>query len=296
MTDYSEVQHGLNCLQAAWNGEHGVKLRSTLDAMFPGITQDVQNRFNAGWNSLQFESFVTSLSEHAGPGLENEDAYGRLSMWRGFARGVGAALVVKHETFWHANAGLGLYTSPVAYLDDAAFAKQFGEVVNNIVANKEQLKAGGQEAVTRAILLTFSAAAISTKHPGFHEEREWRIIRSPDFPIPCPLPRVIQTVGGVPQQVILLKLESDASLGTSGIDPPELLDRIIIGPTSYPMAIYSAYLQQIRLQNSSCPTCRCAMASVALALDFELPDCSKLTAFLVKKNRLCATRVIGPAG
>jgi DUF2971 family protein len=261
---HSEVQHGLNCLRAAWNSDHGIQLRATLDAMFPGITQDVQNRFNAGWNSLQFESFVTSLSEHAGPGLENEDAYGRLSMWRGFARGVGVALVVKHETFWHANAGLGLYTSPVAYLDDAAFARQFGEVVENIEANKEQLKVAGQEAVTRAILLTFSAAAISTKHPGFLEEREWRIIRSPDYPVPCPLPRVIQTVGGVPQPVILLKLESDTSLGTSGIDPPELLDRIIIGPTSYPMAIYSAYLQQMTDSKIKNPTAKLILSNLPL--------------------------------
>jgi hypothetical protein len=43
-----------------------------------------------------------------------------------------------------------------------------------------------RETITFTLQHTFSAAAVSIKHPGFLEEREWRIVRPPNYPNDLP--------------------------------------------------------------------------------------------------------------
>jgi hypothetical protein len=243
MNDYMEVQHGTDRLVAAWNGDDGKRLRDMLEKKFPGVVKEVWDWFNGWQHDLRFRTFVTCLSEHAGPDLESEDTLGRLSMWRAYGRGSGVALIIKQEPFWTTDMSLGLYTTPIAYLDDKGFASEFKLLVDGIIANDAFLDEIKRDGVRSALQMAFSAAVVSVKHPGFHEEREWRIVRTPNFPFPCPLKTVNRTINGVPQPVLLLALE-DRPPGLVGITLPVILDRIIIGPTPYPLAIRDALIAQ----------------------------------------------------
>ena len=247
MNDYSEVDHGLNCLSAAWHGDEGKRLQTFLDEQFPGIVKEITEPFDKWQNALRHETYITSLSEHAGPDREDEDLYGRLSMWRGYAKGIGVALVIKQDPFWTQDQSLGVYTSPVAYLDDKAFSAAFKEVVDAIIRGREYLAEIGREWVKHSLIMAFSAAAVSTKHPGFKEEREWRVVRTPNFPAPCPFERVTRTVHQVPQSVLLMDLKDNPGTGLIGIEPPDLIERVIIGPTEYPIPIYDAYREQLKM-------------------------------------------------
>jgi hypothetical protein len=246
MNDYSEIEHGLQCLHKAWHSEHGKRLQAFLDAKFPEIVKEITTSFDAFQNSLRFDTYVTSLSEHA-PVEEyvDEDKYGRLSMWRAYGRDVGIALVIRPEPFWSADTSLGLFTTPVAYLDEEAFTQQFKTVVDNIEANGAYLDEIGKDWVRHSMVMIMSAAAVSTKHPGFKEEREWRVVRTPNFPFPCPLEKMTATVNGVPQHILLIPLKNNPP-SLVGIEPAELLDRVIIGPTAYPMAVYNAYVAGLK--------------------------------------------------
>ena len=247
MNDYSEVQHGLDCLAKAWQGEHGKRLREFLEKHFPGIVREITNSFDAFQDALRYDTYMTCLSEHAGPESEAEDLHGRLSMWRAYGRGVGVALVIKQDPFWTSDMSLGLFSTPVAYLSDEGFAKEFCEVVDNIEANADYIDKIGRDWVRHSLVMAFSTAAVSTKHPGFHEEREWRIVRTPNFPFPCPLEKVTITIDGVPQSVLLLELK-DRPPDLLGVEPAALLDRVIIGPTSFPIPIRNAYLERMKAE------------------------------------------------
>jgi hypothetical protein len=48
-------------------------------------------------------------------------------------------------------------------------------------------------------------------------------------------------VAGVPQRIFKILLHNDAEAGLTGLDPNELLDRIVIGPTPYPFAMHEAF-------------------------------------------------------
>jgi len=242
MNDYSEIQHGLECLRRAWHGSHGQRLQAFLNGLFPGVVKEITDSFDAFNNALRFDTYVTSLSEHApSPEHADEDRFGRLSMWRAYGGDVGVALVVKQDPFWTTDQSLGLFSTPVAYLDEEAFETEFGAIVTTMEANAEFLKQIGKDWTRHSVVMAFSSAAVATKHPGFREEREWRIVRTPNFPLPCPLEKSVQTIRGVPQSVLLLALK-DRPPGLTGIEPAALLDRVIIGPTAYPMPIYSTYI------------------------------------------------------
>lgn len=243
MDDYSEVAHGLQSLSAAYRSDHGTRLKKFLDAKFPGISKEIEQQFDAAQNTLRFDTFITCVSEHAGQGREGEDAYGRLSMWRAFDRGTGVALVIKQDPFWSTNTSMGIFTSPVAYLTETDFAEELGIVATTLEANAAYLDKIGRDMVRGAIFNAFAMSAVSTKHPGFNEEREWRVVRLPTHPFPCPFERPIKVIKGVPQQVITIDLKDDPAQGIVGFEPKAFIDRIIIGPTDYPMPVYQAYLR-----------------------------------------------------
>ncbi|MBN9514791.1 MAG: DUF2971 domain-containing protein [Alphaproteobacteria bacterium] len=240
MNDVLEVEHGFQCLSKAYKGPHGERLRKTLDSRFPGIVKEIEKQFDDSLNTLRYETFITCLSEHAGEGHEYEDQYGRGSMWRAYGRGKGVALVIKQDPFWTTSTALGAFTSPVAYLNDEGFADELAILANNLDAHSAYLDQIGRDWTRHSILQAFHFASVSTKHPGFSEEREWRVISSKALPFACPLTKTIECVAGIPQAVLQLELKNDH--GMNNMTVPELLDRVIIGPTEYPYPVYDAFL------------------------------------------------------
>ncbi|MBW2318859.1 MAG: hypothetical protein JRF24_09310, partial [Deltaproteobacteria bacterium] len=66
--------------------------------------------------------------------------------------------------------------------------------------------------------------------------------------------RKIETIDGVPQNVYQIPLEDNPSENVVGVAIPELIDRIIIGPSEYPIPIYEAFrvaLDEAGVENSS---------------------------------------------
>lgn len=231
MTDYMEVDHGLNCIDATLFSERGNRLGKFLNSLYPGLFEEIVAKYRASKQLLRSETFITCLSEHAGKGYEDEDQYGRLSMWRAYGRTTGIALIVNQSMLWNVSAQLGIFTSPVAYLTDVEFAEQADVLASTLEANADFLNAIGREQVRDSLVNSLTTAAVSTKHPGFKEEREWRIVRMPTFPINCPLERPTKVINGVPQEVLLLDLSGAAPLSMPDFQIPSILDRVIIGPT-----------------------------------------------------------------
>src|ERR1700735_1612019 len=91
-------------------------------------------------------------------------------------------------------------------------------------------------------------AALSTKHPAFAEEKEWRILFAPTLEPSKWITSEIIALNGVPQPVYKLPLENIPE-GTLVAGIPDLLDRTIIGPTQFPVALGSAFEQLLTNAN-----------------------------------------------
>ena len=163
-------------------------------------------------------------------------------MWRAYGMDAGVALVIKSAVLLEPADGLGAYSSPVAYLDDQQFEKWFVQVVKNISSEAEFLRARGREDITNRIFHMLRFATLSTKHPGFAEEKEWRVLYAPALEKSRWITYEIVALNGVPQLIYKLPLGNIAELGlVAGIS--DLVDRIIIGPTQFPVALGRAFEQ-----------------------------------------------------
>ena len=90
-----------------------------------------------------------------------------------------------------------------------------------------------------------NVAAISTKHPGFAEENEWRVIYAPWLNSSESVESQIVEIGGLPQRVQKIRLYDQPEVGLTGIAPRDLLKRVIIGPTEHPYVLFDAFVEEL---------------------------------------------------
>jgi hypothetical protein len=239
MNDVSEVRYGLERLWNTYrNTEAGKQFRDVLNKTFAGFSDEIERRFNEWTPQFFTNTYLICLSEHE----DIEDENGRLSMWRAYGEATGVALVIKNSPLLDPSDGLGAYASPVAYLDDKQFEKRFAQIVDNIGSETKLLQDQGRDDIINRIFHMLRFAALSTKHPGFAEEKEWRILFGPTLEPSKWITSEIISLNGVPQPVYKLPLANIPEVNlVAGI--PDLLDRMIIGPTQFPVALGSAFEQ-----------------------------------------------------
>jgi DUF2971 family protein len=239
MTDYSEVQHGFNLLNKFFaDASKAGEFKSALDGCVDGVGKQAFDLFNQWWNDIRFNTYITCVSEHN----DSEDQHGRLSMWRALAGTTArVALVFKIPLTEDPAASLNLLMIPVAYHTDAAVERELKSVIKNIKDNQQLLRSIDRAMFVQAIFFMLVTSVVCLKHEGFREEREWRVIYSPNLR-PSPLiSSSIEVVGGVPQRVYKIPL-AGGSPDLVNVAIPSLVDRVIIGPSPYPWPMYEAFV------------------------------------------------------
>lgn len=176
MNDFSEVQHGKDLFIDLWkNTEKDIVQK--LTSLF-GDNGDVFNEVIGELEKISafniLHSYITCFSEH----LESEDKYGRLSMWRGYGKGTGIALVLKKDIFCSDYDSLGVCTSPVAYLNKDDIKDKFISLVTDLEENKQKIdfKNIQRDDLHDFLIEWLEILILSIKHPAFCEEKEWRVI------------------------------------------------------------------------------------------------------------------------
>ncbi|MEP1573633.1 DUF2971 domain-containing protein [Roseibium album] len=235
MNDFAELDYGFNCLKKTLT-KHGDLFESTFDTIFPGFKKKLIEKFDDWLPHFRSETYITCLSEH----LAEENELGRLSMWRAYGGSSGVALVVNPLPLLSPSDALGAYASPVAYLSLEEFEEKFLELLKDVSANGELIQRLGETACHSFMFEAFRFALVCTKHPGFHEEREWRAVHSRTFNRTDRIKMDVETVGGIPQKVCKIPLEDYPDEGLFGITIDKFLSRVIVGPSEYPDEVRSA--------------------------------------------------------
>lgn len=260
MNDFSEVQYGLNCLALSYNGPLGERLKALMREVQADLPEVFESQFNSIEGDLRGETYLISISEHGDPekGDEFEDNLGRLSMWRAYAPRDGVAFVFNNSPFMAETNAINAYSAPVQYATPDEFRATFELIVEGAEENLELLKQYGGKYLYDLLTHAFTMIVQSTKHPSFGEEREWRVIYSPsllhkkgeltDAQLQR-IPTEIMTLGGVPQRVFAIPFRNYPEEGFTGATIPELIDRVLIGPSGNAYAISQALISELhRLQ------------------------------------------------
>ncbi len=244
MSDYREVQHGFEMLLRFFSDEDKKKrFVQALDACFPGAANEAINLFDQYWNDTRSNTYIASISEHN----DAEDFHGRLSMWRAFGGNTAKVAIVFRVPFLSPGADdLHIIFSPVAYLDEPAVQETIENVIKNIIDKREFICSFDRNQIVANIFTMLYAAVVCLKHPGFHEEIEWRVIHGPNR-IPSPLvEHSTEFIAGVPQIVYKLPLDKTVSPALADLDLARIFDRLIIGPSPYAWAMFQAFADALK--------------------------------------------------
>jgi hypothetical protein len=244
MTDYSEVQHGFEMLQKFFSDETKIgAFKTALDTCVPGAADEALDLFNRWWNDIRFHTYITSVSEH----YPKEDTHGRLSMWRAFGANNSSrvALVLNVPWFSGSAVSLNVVFSPVAYLTEEETHEQVYTVMQNIREKQDFLQSVDRQFVVNSVFFMLLTGVTCLKHEGFREEREWRGIYSPHRTPSDHMKRVTKVVNGIPQIVYELPLDERLAPELSGLEFSRVFDRLIVGPTQFPVPMFEAFREAL---------------------------------------------------
>eukprot|EP01037_Dinobryon_pediforme_P017868 gene17868-18097_t len=253
MVDFRELSYGFDLLVSWFNENNGVN-RISFFKVFDEIHQDAAREaiktFDDTWLrhdiGAQTQAYIGCVSEHD----PTEDDHGRLSMWRAFGTDAPArvAFVFKVPPLSGAVEFLKCYFSPVSYLSVERVNQIFVEVMENAVTERDFLKSITPAELRDWIFLTLTIAVTCVKHPGFEEEREWRIVYLPGYHAhagPSLLESEIRAIGGVPQVIYKFPIDARVAPEIAAIDLAAMFDRLILGPSQYSWVMYDAFKSKL---------------------------------------------------
>jgi hypothetical protein len=280
MADFREVAHGLGVLHRYFSTrQHRQEFDAALNECSPGIAKQAFDLFTQwayrppkpgeSWDwdtyqksaeqSIQLQTYITSISEHDG----REDLHGRLSMWRAFGNMTipRVAMVFRIPVDVGSNGALNASLHPVAYFTEAEVAYELQSVRSNVRSNIDFLRSIDPQRIVAQLLAMLMTNVSCLKHEGFHEEKEWRIVY---FPQQTPSPHIessLEVIAGIPQQIYKIPLENKPNAGLR-LELTDLLDRIIIGPTQFPWAMYEAFVLSLGAAGVKDPSSRVHVSQI----------------------------------
>lgn len=243
LNDFSEVQYGMKFLKEYFMSDDGAKFISILNTISPETFDKISKRIGISEMHWRFETYIACLSLHDS---NNEDINGRLSMWRAYGD---TAIVINENPLMKFTDAIKVFSFPVSYFTKSQFFGHLSNVLKSIEANQVYLRSIHPDRLNELISSLFFRLCIGVKHPGFEEEKEWRVYYQPTMFPENPskvMKEELECIGGIPQKIYKLQLMSSDDPELDVIDFRNDLHKIIIGPTSYPGMIAKVFHQQLK--------------------------------------------------
>ncbi len=263
MNDFMEVEHGKSLLLQAFSGngkDRITRLCDALDQIQEGAARKAVDLFNEWMPRIADTTYIGCLSL-----ADVSETRGRLSMWRGYsAPSAGVCIVMNKGPFLAETDLLKAYSVPVAYLTKEQFLEGVDQSLGLIETQIAKFKGLGEDDIVATVFWWFLAMSVSLKHPGFFEEREWRIIYFPEMERSTVIEEDVAAVRGIPQIVQKIPLRDDESVGLHGASPKSLIKKLIVGPSEYATTVRAALIQQLKDADVEEPEAKVVISDIPL--------------------------------
>ena len=178
-----------------------------------------------------FNTYVLCLAHH-----DRKDNDGLLSMWRGYGAGGSGVAIVFDTAKIGVNDSSPLIISPVTYATTDQRISWITDKVNVLAQTirGRELSENDLAYVAFQWIERLKIFSLFTKHVGFHEEKEWRIVymseRDPNAALAMMHGYAITPRGAEPK--LKLKIQPLDGLFSPDLSLENIIDRIILGPTA----------------------------------------------------------------
>ncbi|CEJ13401.1 hypothetical protein BN1110_03717 [bacterium YEK0313] len=226
MNDYSEIHHGRELVESVFP-KFKKDFFSAVNACHDGAAESAIKQIEELYVSFYMNTYVACISEHD----LSENEHGRLSMWRAYGKlASGVALVFNPQPLLMRDS-IGIFSVPTLYFDEDNLVEEFQLIVKNISENRKYLESLPKAYIEQAIFHLFTTMFVGLKHPGFREEKEWRIVYIDEMFNSPVIEKQVRSVRGVPQRVFEIRMQDDPAIRFVGVEPKSLIERVIIGPS-----------------------------------------------------------------
>lgn len=239
MNDFSEVRYGIELFTRFCQKPKEYDLLKKAWGKKAGVFEEAFSSAIKAFDEWSNSTYICCFSEHEA----EENQLGRLSMWRGYGTDCGVAMVLRPNSFVAPNNDFQIYTTPVEYLTKEEFETCLLKFGRRVEAAKSFIEALPDRVIEKWTADMIKTAVVSVKHPGFKEEREWRVIADMNSCKGLKLDTI--AVNGIPQLVMKLPLTAEMENNRKGFSIPANLDHLIIGPTPYPAVIANALVKEL---------------------------------------------------
>lgn len=230
MNDWEELRFGMHAGAQALRDNQLLKEACETTVAYDALLSKFDSLFADFDNTHALDVYVLCLSAHA---VENTD--GVLSMWRGYgAQGNGVALILDSAAF-PKHSHLPLTFGPVVYATSAERIEWLNERVNAL-ASAISCHAKTNQNMGLAAQSLFDRLryfALFTKHKGFEEESEWRVVytkQSDSNQVLSQSMGYLLTGKGI-EPKLKLKLSELCADSKSDSDTSQLISQILLGPS-----------------------------------------------------------------
>ena len=237
MNDYSEIQYGLHHFFQCWNSpEISNRLQNVLKTLGDDCYEDLSGRVSNLSEYIKNRFYITCLCEQFHADEDNRASLiscGRLSMWRAYGGQTNVALILNTDVFSSDSAAISAFSTPVLYGGPIELCEEFKRLCDTLESNLDYLKDLGSIQVVSYLINAFVFSVISLKHPGFSEEREWRVVFIEDINNKSRIICDIESICGTPQKIYKIPLEDLPGEGLTGMKVASLVHEVLIGPVNH---------------------------------------------------------------
>lgn len=245
MNDLEELKFGMIEGASELRKSEAIRTACRTPENHKKLLESFDSFFNDYESKHVLNTYILCFSEH-----NADDNDGLLSMWRGYGNsGSGAALVINTANM-NANLDSPLIVGKVHYASKAERKRwisekldSLAEVISTYAESKDDFYNAAWAWLHR--LKTFS---LFTKHHGFHEEREWRIVYMNDRDNDQIFKKYfghLATNRGI-EPKLKLPIQPIPELKAEDISLETLVDRIILGPSISSVLAANSLRQMLR--------------------------------------------------
>jgi len=259
MNDVEELRFGMNEGMQALLQSETIKAACQNDQRHKALVDAFIGYYNYFAEQHAFDTYIVCLSKH-----ESEDTDGKLSMWRGYgSNGDGAAIVFDTSKLSYANSS-PLILAPVHY---ASTVNRKEWLANKIDAAAALIRNGNLPIeklflAAHALLQRIKFFALFTKHDGFKEEEEWRVVYMPERDKEGRFHEMFNYAVGSHgiEPKLRLKIRPIEGVTPEDFMMTRLVDKIILGPSLSSVLAITA-VKRMLVKNKKAELCERVFAS-----------------------------------
>ena len=243
--DFSEIQYAQSMLRETFQSELGGSFFKSLDRCHEGLGDEVRSVYESQdfQRRLLQETFIACITKH----YQQEAGVGRLSMWRAYGGTNPVAIVFAQKALVRPEANPGGFVQPVHYANQEHFRQELVRTTGRIFDARDRLSLVPRQDVKNLAVGSLLAKVTCTKHPGFREECEWRLVMSSLYGCQLAGPQYsLEEIEGAQQVVYKARLALPGADDVAGMTMESAIHQIIIGPCADPQSVRKSLVDQLQ--------------------------------------------------